>query len=288
MTSRKRSMPATSAVKDDTQSGEDLLTVSEVAKLWKVSETTVERERKDGNLPATKQGNAYRYRRSDALIVGAGRHVPVAANQRDTYEGDRDARVFAAFNDGCSVDETVVRERIAVGTVARLHAAWMEARASKIAPCLHHGHGDCSGAPQPNTALCGFHAARTELLSDEQRLLLRGQVIPTAMQCGACHKTTAHGVCDTCLFAIRMDVEGEGRGRRIVLRIRDKIVGIIANEKAKMLARDILVEDAVIPIVPFPDVPSKPRVTDRPLPEGEELHDLLRSLGISNSDTDTK
>jgi len=284
-----------------------LLNVREVAALWRVSETTVERERKDGRLAATRVGNAYRYRRADALAVGAARHIPVVAHQRETFEGDRDARVFAAFNDGCNIAEAVVREHVAVGTVARLHVAWTDAQASKTAVCLHRNHGNCSGAPQMSTALCGHHAARTRILTPEQTLLLSGQEIPTAVQCDVCHKTAARGTCASCLAVIHTTVEGEGLGRRLVMRIRDKVIAIIPNERARVLARELLVDDPFIneqsalrlqtktaeqkleeterAFEQALGTPATVRQTDRPLPEGEELQTLLRSLGISGGST---
>jgi len=303
-------MPAAGAdkksVEQGTLSGEDLLTNAQVAELWKVGRNTIDRERLAGNLTGIQRGNAYLYRRSEALTVGAARHAPTVANQRDTYEGDRDARVFAAFNDGCNIAETVVLEHIAVGTVARLHADWMTACASKTPVCVHHNSGDCSGAPQMTSALCAFHASRTQILTEAQRLLIGGKSIPTALQCDTCHKATARGLCTTCLSVIHTTVEGVGLGRRLVMRVRDKVIAIIPAERARALARELLAEELIInekitvpPKTPEQVMKSAEQVfenafvalpttaaqhqTDRPLPEGDDLQDLLRSLGISGS-----
>jgi hypothetical protein len=261
---------------------EELLTVAEVAILWGASQATVDRERRAGNLRAVKKGQGYLYERAEAMKVGEIRKAPAAAVQREQHEGDRDARVFEAFEEGLNVTGVVVREHVAVPIVMRLYEVWEQSRKRARTVCLHeHNGGDCDGPPQSGIGLCNHHAARSRILRDEEALVLRGETVPVALHCQACGIMAPRGVCSTCMAAVTVLVEGEGQGRRLVVRAGQRVVAIVAAERARELARQLLERKG--DEAPSAETPNAENVMERPVAETPPATAMRSALGPTPS-----
>lgn len=260
------------------------ITTEDVAAAWGVSRATIDRERAAGNLHGKAHGSGYIFLRDEALTVGAARKTPTGIAAKEQADGERDARVFAAFQDGLSINAVVVRERVAVGIVMRLHEAWRQGREmeGRSVECLHrHSDVACEGVPELHNMLCDAHAARSRILNEEELLLLNNQTIPTALHCAACDGLAASGVCARCLTGLTVTLEGEAPGCRIVVRARNKILAIVDAIKTREMGQKII---GIARQVPMPDTaPGEGPVvvkSDRPLPEGEALADLIRDLNL--------
>lgn len=221
----------------------DLLTTEQAARALGISPPTLNRERYAGRLKAIPHGHGFAYRRTEILEIGELRRKASVAVERERYEGERDARVFAAFTDGLTVDAAVIREQVAVTIVFRLRELWDRAHAAaqKAAICLHEHHGgECDGPVQTQVGLCGYHAARSRILTEEQALLLSGREIPTALHCQACSAVAARGICSSCMAAVTVEIEGEDEGRRLIVRTKTHILAIVGASRLKELESDRL------------------------------------------------
>jgi hypothetical protein len=266
------------------QTGDDeevLLTAQEVAKLWGTSETAVNRDRQMGRLIGIKQGQCYVYQRAEVMRVAATRKAPPAAVQREQHEGERDGRVLAAFEDGLTLSQTVVRERVAVPIVTRLYEIWEQSRKRNHVVCLHEPKGGCDSAPQPSIGLCRFHSARSRILTAEEMLVLSREPIPTAIHCQACGTMAPRGVCSTCITAITAQVEGEGAGLKIVLRAGTRLIAIIGADRARELARQLLVKDGAE--APSAEVPNIEAIEGEEPVEGPAGTAMSEALGPTPS-----
>jgi hypothetical protein len=139
----------------------------------------------------------------------------------------------------------VQRLRIDPRVIDELWDRWIglqkKQRESVALRCLHHGT-DCRGSLLPYTAVCDHHAARSRVLTQEQVAVLQGQEIPTAIACQCCGQTAGRGLCSSCASSLTVVVEGEGPGRRIVVRAHGEVIAIVGAKPSRELAHQLLQE----------------------------------------------
>ncbi len=148
----------------------------------------------------------------------------------ETTRGAVAAAAFDRFAKGMSLVDVVRELRQEPDVIEVLWKKWIglqEMQRRTSAPdCLHHG-ARCSGAIEDRIGLCGYHAARSRILTEEQELSLKGQTIPTAVHCVACSSIADRGVCSKCVRATTIRIEGEGAGRRVVARAGNHTLAIV-------------------------------------------------------------
>ena len=102
---------------------------------------------------------------------------------REQVEGERDARVVAALENGRTVAQIVVAERVPIETVLRLRTTWLQGHAADRQG-VSHPCGAC-GAPSsdPHFARCDRCVAKTRTLSEDQLAALAGRPSPAPETC---------------------------------------------------------------------------------------------------------
>ncbi len=113
---------------DDPHAAE-LVGPDELARELGISRATIDRARKAGRLPAVREGNAWRFRRTEVLELGEIRQrVPVGAADRARAVGELAARAFPLFRQRVPLDEIVVRLECDPAALSRLFEQWWALR----------------------------------------------------------------------------------------------------------------------------------------------------------------
>lgn len=267
------------AVVRATPDDDSALTLHAAARVAGLSESTMRRLVRDGVVDVIKHGGVLRVSQSTAVELrgGAGlkRGPGVAVRAAERARGELAAECFAKFSAGKALIAIVSELQTTPSAVKALWNEWIDLqevqRKSVVLTC-HHAHrgGECDGAPLANVSLCGFHASHAHHLSEEKLAVLAGREVPTAVRCSSCDTMAPRGVCSACLSAVSIAVEGEGQGRRIVVRAREKVIAIVAATESRELARQLLLESDPPPI--------DETTTDPPIPRG--VADILTRMQI--------
>jgi hypothetical protein len=199
-----RSRSVTAPVKfsenaEDAQAGAEvvegeLLTADQLAQLKGVSRATIDRARKAGRLPAVPLGKrgGWGFRRTEIVEMGEIRQqIPVGGVNQ--VEGDRDARVVAAFENGRSIVEVVMAEKIPIHVVMSLRASWLKARETERVG-IRYNCG-CGAPADPRAARCLRCHEKSRVLSDAERAVLAGGDIPPPGTCA----------CQSCGHTVRVE-----------------------------------------------------------------------------------
>jgi hypothetical protein len=235
------------AVVTDADENASKLTVVEAAEVAQVSPSTIIRAISKGILPARRRGKGFTIMRDVVIQVAPQlrERAPSRRAEETRAAGEIAAEAFAAFERGEPLVSVVQRLRLDPRVVEDLWDRWIglqkKQRESVALRCLHHGT-DCRGSLLPYTAVCDHHAARSRVLTREQEAVLRGQEIPIAVTCTSCGKTAGRGLCASCTTSLAVAVEGEGPGRRIVVRAHGEVVAIVGAKPSRELAHQLLKE----------------------------------------------
>ena len=189
----------------------------------------------------------------------------LAAREADRARGEVASEAFARFAKGAELVDVVREMHQDPDVVERLWTRWValqETQRKSIVLTCHHEHrgGECDGPPLASVSMCRHHASRARHLTDEQAAILAGREVPTAVHCTACDMMASRGVCSSCVSAVTIVVEGAGTGRRLVVRAGQKVIAIVAADKSRKLARELIESDPPPIVVTTPD-PSMPVVS---------------------------
>jgi hypothetical protein len=103
--------------------GPVLLTRAEAAALLRCSSSSVRRLEGDALHPIVGADGVHRFDPAEiARLAGSRSPLPVHGSK----EGERDARVFEAFEEGKGLREIVTTLRLPVDLVSKLHASWQK------------------------------------------------------------------------------------------------------------------------------------------------------------------
>lgn len=261
---------------------DDALTLRNAARVAGVSESTIRRLAADGVIDVIKDGGSLRVSQSTVLELRAGgglkRGPGIAVREAERARGALASECFTHFNAGKPLIEIVRELHTTPAAVKMLWNEWIDLqeteRKSVVLKCHHeHRGGECDGPPLASVSMCGFHAGRAHHLSEEKMAILAGREIPTALHCSSCDTMAARGVCATCLTAVSIAVEGEGKGRRLVVRAGQKVIAIVAADKSRELARQLLESDP-----PPIDVTTPDRITESSTSSG--VADILTRMQL--------
>ena len=218
-----------------TVEGETSFPIRVAAREAGVAENTLRRLIQDGLIDAVRDGGGLRVTQSTVLELKSGalrrgpgtRSPSLGARESDRARGELAATCFGLFREGKPLISIVEELQVPPTTLRVIWNEWRELqdieRHAVRLECLHKGHGECDGPPQPNIGLCGRHGARTRILTQEQDAILRGREIPKAFHCKACDELAADGVCWACLEGyVIVTVEGD----KLVVRVRDQVIAI--------------------------------------------------------------
>ena len=200
------------------------LSVAQAAEVAQVSRSTVLRAISKGILPAKRRGKSFTVMR-DVIIKLAPQlreRAPASAG-REQHEGERDSRVVELLEEGKTVAQIVITERVPLETVLRLRETWLRGhqadRQGLAFVC------SCGSPSNPHTARCDRCAPRTRTLSDAQLAVLAGQPAapPGTSSCSGCGRAYPTPVLDRLCLACRdrIVVHVQGGCVRVLLRMSD-------------------------------------------------------------------
>ncbi|MFI5245998.1 MAG: hypothetical protein ACHQQR_12275 [Gemmatimonadales bacterium] len=214
---------------------------------------------------------------TESISIGGERER--SSSKVDT--GDRDARVVAALEQGKTIADIVIAERVPVEQVIRLRGLWRQGHAldQEGVKCRA-----CGGAPDPRFAVCSTCAPRARVLSDEQAAVLHGAKIePGTCGCFGCGSrvptmNAAH-VCNACVPLVGVVVDGA----RLHVVVGGTVLRTLTADEVRGLVGQLgqLAPMAAVPgatSAPLGAAPLPPAGAVEPLPAAPTGDDAMPSL----------
>jgi hypothetical protein len=167
---------------------------------------------------------------------------------RDFNVGPRSAAVLERLERGEQTVRIAIELQEAPDFVLKVREQWVRAHVADRERVIL----TCRACSRPSDPQCGYcldcapHMAR---LSEEQRRVLAGQEVPTAIRC-SCGRVVDEGVCTTCVEGITAAVEGGA----VVVRAGTRVL--------KTLPLSMLMPPTEAPAGPAPTPAEAPVVSD--------------------------
>jgi hypothetical protein len=244
------------------QPQEDLLPLRLAAIEAGVAEPTLRRYVTDGKIPHTRRKGVLHVPRAACIAFrDGGRIVGTSPTVRalEAVRGSTAADCFKRFRNNEALIEIVEELALDPGIVEGLWYKWQhlqKIQLSSASRCMleHHGGIECDGLPSAQTALCGRHAARARILSQEEEVTLTamrsGQHVDTAVCCLSCGQMAGRGLCTACVSKISIAVDNGV----FVVSVGERQVKVLPLEDIRRLLEK---ETSPIP-PPVGEIPSPP------------------------------
>ena len=140
----------------------EVVSLIQAARLAGVSPATIQRRISEGELPATRDGRAWRIRKSVVLEVGQTARKRDPRSQASHDRGILAAKVFPMLAAGTPLDEIVVQLSADPKQVRELFEEWCRCRAlsaSMVAPAAQATGPTFDHQPNSDWTCCGGHKA---------------------------------------------------------------------------------------------------------------------------------
>lgn len=223
---------------------DDLLPLRLAAEEAGIAEPTLRRYVQQGRVQIFKRQGIQHVTRASMISLrtaGIVRPPGPAVLSFEHVRGETAAECFRRFRANESLVEIVEALKVDPAVVEGLWYKWKHLQKIQLdgmTRCMleHHGGIECDGLPTAQTGLCGRHAARARILTNEEEATLHamrtGQEIAKAVCCVSCGQMATRGMCSGCLSKITVAVENGV----FVVRAADRQVKVMQlNEIRQMI-----------------------------------------------------